>query len=94
MTEEQARAIAVGTSVVYTTAPARLGAHQFCGKALDDRGCFAILLRTLQLLQTPLPFDLYVLGSVQEESTMAVSYTHLDVYKRQSGCSRKQRDRH
>ena len=75
MTEEQARAIAVGTSVVYTTAPARLGVHQFCGKALDDRSCFAILLRTLQLLQTPLPFDLYVLGSVQEESTMAGAKT-------------------
>ena len=29
MTEEQASAIAVGTGVVYTTAPARLGAHQF-----------------------------------------------------------------
>ena len=75
MTEEQASAIAVGTGVVYTTAPARLGAHQFCGKALDDRSCFAILLRTLQLIETPLPFDLYVLGSVQEESTMVGAKT-------------------
>jgi putative aminopeptidase FrvX len=75
MTEEQARTIPVGTSVVYTTKPTRLGANRFCGKALDDRSCFAILLRTLERLTTPLPFDLYLLGSVQEESTMAGAKT-------------------
>ena len=62
--------VPVGTPAVFTTEPVRLGEYQLCGKALDDRSCFAVLLRTLELTDA-LPFDLYVLGSVQEESTMA-----------------------
>ena len=73
--EEAQRRIPVGTPAVYRTGCRTLGDKLLCGKALDDRSCFAILLHTLQLLQTPLPFDLYVLGSVQEESTMAGAKT-------------------
>ncbi|MCL2747214.1 MAG: M42 family peptidase [Oscillospiraceae bacterium] len=44
------------------------GPGQVSGHALDDRACFAVLLRTMELLQgQPLGVDLAVLGSVQEE---------------------------
>ena len=68
--QEAQRLIPVGTPVVYTTAPSMLGRNKLCGKALDHRAGFAVLLRTLELIKgARLDADVYVVGSVQEEST-------------------------
>lgn len=71
MTQEQAKkAIPVGTPIVYATKPFLMGEKIVCGKSLDDRACFAVLLRTMELLQDkPLAVDVCILGSVQEEYT-------------------------
>lgn len=71
MTQAQAeKAIPIGTPMVYRESCFRLAGDQVCGKALDDRSCFAILLRTAELLKhEDLDVDLYVMGSVQEEVT-------------------------
>lgn len=67
--EEAERKIPVGTPVVYRTDFASLGERQVCTKALDDRSCFAVLLRAAELLRDQeLDVDLYVLGSVCEET--------------------------
>ena len=64
----QAR-IPVGTPAVYRAGCAPLGDKLLCGKALDDRACFAILLDALERLRDrQLDVDLYVLGSTQEET--------------------------
>lgn len=66
--EEAAKAIPVGTPVVYATKPFCMGEKTVCGKSLDDRACFAVLIRTMELLKDqPLPVDVCILGSVQEE---------------------------
>ncbi len=66
--EEAERRIPVGTPVVYRAELTRLGERQVCAKALDDRACFAALLRAAELLRnTKLDVDLYILGSVCEE---------------------------
>lgn len=71
LTEEEApRQVPVGTRVVYATKPFSMGEHLVCGKSLDDRACFVILCRVMELLKDqPLPVDVCVLGSVQEEYT-------------------------
>lgn len=67
--EEAARRIPIGTPMVYRTDFTSLGERQVCTKALDDRSCFAVLLRTAELLRDEeLDVDLYVLGSVCEET--------------------------
>jgi len=67
--EEARRLIPVGTPVVYRGGCAPLGEELLCGKALDDRAGFAVLLDVLeQLKDKPLGVDLYVLGSTQEET--------------------------
>ncbi len=73
MTQEEAvKAIPVGTPVVYATKPFCMGEKTVCGKSLDDRACFAVLIRTMELLKDhPLPVDVCILGSVQEEYTGA-----------------------
>lgn len=39
-----------------------------CGKSMDDRSCFTILLRTAELLRDKtLDVDLYIMGSTREE---------------------------
>lgn len=66
--EEAERLIPIGTPIVYRAAFTRLGKRQVCAKALDDRACFAAVLRAAELLQgRGLDVDLYVLGSVCEE---------------------------
>lgn len=61
--------IPVGTPVVYREEEFRLGEKQIAGKSLDDRSCFFILLRTMELLrEKALDVDIYVLGSVREET--------------------------
>ena len=69
LTEEEAPGrVPVGTRVVYATQPFSLGEKRVCGKAFDDRSCFVILARVLELLKDrELPVELVVLGSVQEE---------------------------
>ena len=74
--DEAVQAIPVGTPAVYAEGCSRLGKQYFCGKAMDDRACFAILLDVAQrLAQEKLDVDLYILGSTQEEtfSTGAVT---------------------
>ncbi len=74
--EEAARRVPVGTPAVYRAGCAPLGEDLLCGKALDDRACFAVLLDALERLRDkPLDVDLYVVGSTQEEthSTGAVT---------------------
>jgi len=67
--EEAERRIPVGTPAVYRTGCAPLGKNLFCGKALDDRACFAILLDAAEQLKgEALDVDLYILGSTQEET--------------------------
>ena len=69
LTEEEAKAIPIGTPAVYRTGCLALGKDLLSGKALDDRACFVILLRTLDLLEgEELDVDLVVLGSTQEET--------------------------
>ena len=66
--EEAERRVPIGTPVVYRADAAGLGDRQLCAKALDDRACFAALLRAAELLQgKELDVDLYILGSVCEE---------------------------
>lgn len=66
---EAERLIPVGTPAVYRAGCTRLGDKLLCGKALDDRACFAILLDALERLRDrQLDVDLYVLGSTQEET--------------------------
>lgn len=69
LTQEQAeRAVPIGTSMVYREEPVLLRNGRFSGKALDDRACFAVLLRTAELLRDKsLDVDLYLLGSTREE---------------------------
>lgn len=70
--EEALCAVPVGTPVTYRGGCFPLGEGRLCGKALDDRSCFAVLLRTLELLrERELPVDLYILGSVCEETNGA-----------------------
>lgn len=61
--------IPVGTPTAYRGGCAPLGEELLCGKALDDRAGFAVLLDVLERLQgKELDVDLYVLGSTQEET--------------------------
>ena len=69
-TEDAIRLIPVGTRVAYGTKPFLLGEKSVCGKSLDDRACFVILCRVMELLRDEeLPVNIYVVGSVQEEYT-------------------------
>lgn len=69
MTQEEAeKAIPLGTPMVYREGCFRLAGDQVCGKSLDDRSCFTILLRTAELLRdADLDVDLYIMGSTREE---------------------------
>ena len=67
--EEALRRIPIGTPAVYTEGCTALGERYFCGKAMDDRSCFAILLDVAERLHgRELDVDLYILGSTQEET--------------------------
>lgn len=69
LSQTQAEAqIPVGTPVVYRGSCFPLGKDQICGKALDDRSCFVVLMRTMELLaEKDLDVDVYVMGSTREE---------------------------
>lgn len=67
--EEAVKRIPIGTPVTYRGGCTPLGEDLLCGKALDDRAGFAVLLDVLERLEgKKLNMDLYVLGSVQEET--------------------------
>ena len=67
--EEAEKRIPIGTPAVYRTGCTPLGSNLLCGKALDDRACFAILVDALERLKgEELDVDIYVLGSTQEET--------------------------
>ena len=67
--EEAEKRIPIGTPAVYRTGCTPLGEHLLCGKALDDRACFAVLVDALERLKgEKLDVDVYVLGSTQEET--------------------------
>lgn len=67
ITEEAAKTIPVGTRVAYATEPWKFGNRVF-GKAMDDRACFAALLRAMELIkEDELDVNVAVLGSVREE---------------------------
>ena len=70
MTQEAAdKAVPLGTPAVWHTAVRPLGTRLVCGKGLDDRACFASIVRALELLKDAvLDVDLYVMASVQEEA--------------------------
>jgi len=77
--EEAEKRIPIGTPAVYRTGCAPLGSELLCGKALDDRACFAILVDALERLKgETLDVDVYLLGSTQEEthSTGAITATY------------------
>lgn len=69
MSQAQAeKAVPIGTPAVYREDCLALGEGQVCGKSLDDRSCFAAVLRALELLKDKsLDVDLYAVGSVCEE---------------------------
>ena len=74
--EEAQRMIPVGTPMVFRAPFLKLGEHQICSKALDDRSCVVALLRAAQLLRdSELDVDLYIMGSVQEEVGCAGAVT-------------------
>ena len=67
--EETLARIPIGTPAVYRGGCGRLGGKLLCGKALDDRAGFAVLLDAVErLAEEELDVDLYVLGSTQEET--------------------------
>ncbi len=66
--DEAKKAVVLGTPAVYNAGARPFGDGLICGKGLDDRACFACILRALDLLKDEtLEVDLYVLASVQEE---------------------------
>lgn len=67
LTQAQAEKL-IGVPMVYRGACFPLGEDQMCGKAMDDRSCFAALLRCMELLKDKnLDVDVYVMGSTREE---------------------------
>lgn len=69
LSQEQAeKLIKIGTPVVFSEKAGPLREPYFSGKALDDRACFAVLLRTLELLKgRELDAELIIQASSQEE---------------------------
>lgn len=66
--EEAVKAVPLGTAAVFNSGARVFNEKYICGKSLDDRACFACIIRALELLKdVKLDVDLYVLGSVQEE---------------------------
>lgn len=82
LSQERAEAlIPFGTPIVYHEKFVELSATQVSGKAMDDRACFVILLRMLDILKDkPLPVELVVVGSAQEEvggrGSIPAAYAH------------------
>ena len=69
MTQEEAKAaVPIGTPVTFRTKGFKLGETRYCCKTLDDRACFAALIKAAELLKgKKLPWDVYFVGSSGEE---------------------------
>ena len=66
--EEAVAAVPVGTPIAFRTEIFKLGETRCGGKTLDDRACFAALIRAAELLKDRrLPWDVYFVGSTGEE---------------------------
>ena len=66
--EEAERRVPIGTPMVFRGGCFDLMNGKVCGKSMDDRSCFTILLRAAELLRDkPLDVDLYIMGSTREE---------------------------
>lgn len=66
--EEAEKRVPPGTYGVFRGDAFDLGSEYICGKAMDDRMCVAMLLKTMENLKDEHPgYDLYFLASVQEE---------------------------
>lgn len=69
--ERAQQLVPLGTPVVFAGRAEPLGSRMISGKALDNRASAAILIKTLEYLQSKeLEVDLYVLMSTQEELSM------------------------
>ncbi len=77
MTQEEAvRRVPIGTPAVYRCGCEPMGKGLLCGKAMDDRVCFAAILGTMERLAgQELDVDIYVLGSSQEETQFTGAIT-------------------
>jgi endoglucanase len=69
MTGEQAKkAVHVGDFACFAGEAFDLQGDVLCGKAMDDRACFACILHALELMHDkPLEVDLIIVGSTKEE---------------------------
>ena len=66
--EEAQKAVPIGTPMVFRGSCFSLSHGKICGKSMDDRSCFAALVRCAELLQdVNLDVDLYIMGSTREE---------------------------
>jgi len=66
--EEAEHLVPPGTPVVFSADCGEMGERQLCGKALDDRSCAAILIKTFEdLAHRERSEDLVLLISTQEE---------------------------
>lgn len=66
--QEACQAVPIGTPMVFRGGCFDLRNGRLCGKSMDDRSCFTILLRAAELLKDkPLDVDLYLMGSTREE---------------------------
>ena len=73
LSEEKAKKlIPIGTPVVFRSEGFKIGKRNYCGKSIDDRGCFIALLHALKLLKEAreegwLAVDVWLMGSKFEE---------------------------
>ena len=66
--EEAQKRIPLGTPAVFAGGCAELGEDILCGKALDDRACISVIIKTMERLkECDLEVDLVCLIAVQEE---------------------------
>lgn len=73
---EAEKVVSVGDTVTFNAEFTMLGKRHIASKSQDDRTSVCVLLEVLkQLDETELPFDLYVVGAVQEEVGLRGSTT-------------------
>lgn len=66
--EEAKKRVPLGTSAVFAGGVDELCENIICGKALDDRACVSIVIKTMEALsEKELNVDIYCLISTQEE---------------------------
>ena len=66
--EEAVKQIPIGTPIAYRTSGFEMKNGRYVSKTLDDRACFAILIRAAELIKDrKLPWDVYFVGSTGEE---------------------------